>query len=52
MEISLPYGKSEMRLSLPDSRVRAVLRSRIEQYTPPLSQEALVEQAMQNPIGS
>lgn len=52
MEISLPYGKSEMRLSLPDSRVRAVLRSRIEQYTPPLSQEDLVEQAMQNPIGS
>ncbi len=52
MKIALPYGREKLCLEVEDARVRGVLLSRIEQYDPGLSQEELVERALQNPISS
>ncbi|MBQ4226713.1 MAG: nickel-dependent lactate racemase [Clostridia bacterium] len=52
MKIALPYGREKLCLEVEDARVRGVLLSRIEQYDPGLSQEELVERALQNPLGS
>ena len=52
MIITLPYGRTGLTADLPDSRVSAVLRSSLEQYTPALGQRELVEEALGNPIGS
>lgn len=52
MKLALPYGREKLTLELEDARVRGVLLSRIEQYDPALSQEELVERALQNPVCS
>ena len=52
MKIALPYGREKLCLEVEDARERGVLLSRIEQYDPGLSQEELVERALQNPLGS
>ena len=52
MQITLPYGRTGLPADLPDSRVTAVLRSSLEQYTPALGQRELVEEALRSPIGS
>ena len=37
---------------IPDNRIQAVLRSRLESYIPPADEAQLVRAALQNPIGS
>ena len=52
MRISIPYGRARLSADIPDNRVSAILRSRLEEYIPPLGEDALVEEALRNPIGS
>jgi len=52
MNISLPYGRTHLTADLPDDRIHAVLRSRLESYTPALGESELVEAALRAPIGS
>ena len=52
MDIKLPYGRSHLTASIPDEQVNAVLRSRLEEYIPPMSEEQLVRSALESPIGS
>ena len=52
MTITLPYGRTGLSARLPRDRVRAVLRSRLEEYVPSMTETALVEAALRNPIGS
>ena len=52
MEISIPYGRHHLAAHVADHRLQAVLRSRLEEYVPALSQRALVEAALADPIGS
>ena len=52
MEIAIPYGRHYLAAHVADHRLQAVLRSRLEEYVPALSQRALVEAALTDPIGS
>lgn len=52
MKIKIPYGKTNMEAELNDSRVSSVLLSGIHHYTPAISQQELVCQALENPISS
>ena len=52
MNISIPYGRSHLHLEVEDSRVNAVLSSRLESYVPTRGERELVEEAMANPIGT
>ena len=50
--VSFPYGKEELSYSFEDSQLKAVLTSQIHHYTAPKAPQALVEDALANPIGS
>jgi nickel-dependent lactate racemase len=50
--IRLPYGKEYLNVEIPDERLNAVLVSDMHNYKPRLSQEELVRQALENPIGT
>ena len=50
--VSFPYGKSHMEHSFEGENLAHVLVSRIEAYDPKKSAEALVKEAMANPIGT
>ena len=50
--VVFPYGKGVMGHSFADGSLAGVLESSIGEYRPKLSQEALVKQAIENPIGS
>ena len=52
MNIAIPYGRSHLHLEVEDSRVNAVLSSRLESYVPTRGERELVEEAMANPIGT
>lgn len=52
MLISIPYGRTHLSTRVPDSRVSGVLCSRLESYVPARGERELVEEALQNPIGS
>ena len=52
MRIAIPYGRSHLTAEIDDSRINAVLSSRLESYVPPKGQRELVEAALQSPIGS
>lgn len=52
MEIRIPYGPSHLTAEIPDERLSAILRSRLESYIPPMGETELVEEALRNPIGS
>ena len=52
MNIAIPYGRGHLHLEVEDSRVNAVLSSRLESYVPTRGERALVEEAMANPIGT
>ena len=52
MILSIPYGRGHLSVDIPQQRLKAVLRSRLDSYTPALSQQALVDGALANPIGS
>ncbi len=49
---NLPYGRGTISLALPETRVRAVLESRLHTYEPGLGQEELVRAALEEPEGS
>ncbi len=48
----LPYYKGHIDLTLDDSKVNGVLVSKVEDYLPLLSEQELVKEALNNPIGS
>lgn len=50
--IEFPFGKTEMGLEIPESRLRGVLVSGLHAYTPEADGEELVRRAMASPIGS
>ena len=50
--ISFPYGKSHLEYTFEENELQAVLTSSIEEYKPELSGAELVDNALQNPIGS
>ena len=52
MQISIPYGRTHLTADIPEDRLQAVLRSRLESYVPPMGETELVEAALANPIGS
>ena len=52
MKISIPYGRTHLQAELSDSRVKAVLATHLESYTPPVGETELVEAALRAPIGS
>jgi nickel-dependent lactate racemase len=50
--ISFPYGKEVLALTIPDNRFKGELVSQMHRYKPAASQEALVAEALANPIGT
>ena len=50
--IQFPYGKEHLNLEIPRERLAGVLVSQMHSYEPALSQEELVRQALENPIGT
>ena len=52
MEIQLPYGRSALQANLPDQRLQAILKSRLESYQPSVGETELVDAALRSPIGS
>ena len=48
----LPYSKSTVDIQIPEAQIAGVLESRAHSYKPELSQEELVESALDHPIGS
>ena len=52
MTISVPYGKTRICADIPEERIRAVLKSSLEQYVPAMGERELVEAALAAPIGS
>ena len=52
MTLSIPYDRTHLSIDIPQERLTAVLKSRLESYVPALSQQELVDEALANPIGS
>ena len=52
MEFAIPYGRRHLHLEIEDSRINAVLSSRLESYVPSMGETELVEAALAAPIGS
>ncbi len=52
MQISFPYGKEFWNLDIADERVQGVLVSNLHHYEAKKAPLALVEEALENPIGS
>ena len=52
MQISIPYGRTHISAEIPDARIKAVLRSRLESYVPAKGETELVEAALAAPIGT
>ncbi|MBO7185196.1 MAG: nickel-dependent lactate racemase [Oscillospiraceae bacterium] len=52
MHISIPYGRTHLTAEIPEDRIAAVLRSRLEEYVPAMGQVELVEAALNSPVGS
>lgn len=50
--IKLPYGREYINVDIPDERLNAVLLSDMHNYKAKLSQTELVQQALENPIGT
>jgi nickel-dependent lactate racemase len=50
--LTFPYGKESLTLDIPQSRFKAELVSKMHHYTASASQEELVKQALENPIGT
>ncbi len=51
-KLKLPYYKEHIEYEIPDERLAGILVSKTEDYFPTLSEEELVEDALNNPIGS
>ena len=48
----VPYSKGFVDINIPDQNIAGILESKAHSYKAELSQEALVEHALDNPIGS
>lgn len=51
-EMNVPYDKGEMKISLSEKNLAGVLEGKQSEYTTKLSEKELVEQSLDNPIGS
>lgn len=51
-EILFPYGKQKLSYKFKDDELIGLLESSIESYIPELSEEELVKNAIENPVGS
>lgn len=51
-QVLFPYGKEKLGCFFEDSELKAVFESSINQYTPKLSQQELVDSAMAEPTGT
>ncbi len=51
-EITFPYGKESLTYDIPSDRYAGTLVSAMHSYVPALSEEALVAEALANPVGS
>ncbi len=51
MNIHLPYGRGSIEAVLPDDRVKSVITSKLEEYSPGMGEAELIEDAMKNPVG-
>ncbi len=52
MQISFPYGKDFVKLDIQDDRLQGVLVSNLHHYVAKKTPQELVDEALQNPIGS
>lgn len=52
VKLSLPYGKEFLDMDIPDSRLNGVLVSSLHSYRAEKTQAQLVQDALENPIGS
>lgn len=52
MEIKLPYSKSGMNIKIPDVNMSKVLQSKAHDFKVEFSESEIVENALDNPIGS
>ena len=52
LHFELPYGKEKQSLSLKKEAVAGVLTSRLEEYDPGVSQQTIIRQALEHPIGT
>ncbi|MGL5329933.1 MAG: nickel-dependent lactate racemase [Peptostreptococcaceae bacterium] len=50
--LNVPYSKTGMDLNIPDENLLAVLQSKAHNYVVSKTQEQIVEESMDNPIGS
>ena len=51
-KISFPYGKRQIEYEFKEQELVGILTSSIEEYEPKANETTLVQEAMQNPIGS
>lgn len=52
MNVQFPYGKETLSLDIPDERIQGILVSKLHHYKPTADPLALVEKALENPIGA
>jgi len=52
MNIEIPYGKGVIRGSIPDQRISRVVVDHLDAYRPDKGEDALIDNAMEHPIGS
>lgn len=50
--IKLPYGKEFLEVEIPDNRLNGVLLSELHTYKPEMGETELVQNAIENPIGT
>lgn len=48
----LPYGRGKISCEIPDERLNGVIVSRLHSYRPEKSEQALISEAMERPVGS
>lgn len=51
-EFNLPYGKEKLKVQIEEEHLAGVLVSELHSYQPPKSGAVLVQEALENPIGS
>ena len=52
MKLEFPYGKQRLRHEFAEGQLQGVLTSELEEYVPGVSQEELIDRALEAPIGS
>jgi len=52
MRYEFPYGREKIACEIPEERVSGVIASQLHSYNPGKTEQALVAEAMENPIGS